>query len=347
LLSIFSDDNCLSIDLDSSQILFPEVPMHVSTRRPGFTLIELLVVIAIIAILVALLLPAVQQAREAARRSSCKNNLKQIGLALHNYHDTFNTFPPGFIGSRSGGITGDGFGTGWAWGTFILPALEQSALYDQLAPGVLSGSSCGDGSLCPQDAAQLVFLRTVIPTYLCPSNSGQKPVHSRVKDTRTDNAAVEIGMSNYIGNAGISDLNCRWTAMDGIFFSNSNIRMRDINDGTSNTLLVTERDAVQHPGDRPNGNQQHMGANWAGVSYPGCDRQNENHYAVLNFAFATFGEINGSATRRDMREAASLHAGGVQILNCDGSTRFLSENISLGLYQNLANRRDGNVLGEY
>ena len=101
------------------------------TRRRGFTLIELLVVIAIIAILVALLLPAVQQAREAARRSSCKNNLKQIGLALHNYHDTHRVFPPGQIRGRNPS-TGVECGNGFSWGAMLLPFLEESAVYDGL-----------------------------------------------------------------------------------------------------------------------------------------------------------------------------------------------------------------------
>src|SRR4051812_6730319 len=95
------------------------------TFKRGFTLIELLVVIAIIAVLIALLLPAVQQAREAARRSQCKNNLKQIGLALHNYHDTANTLPPGWIGDP----TGSNAGNRWGWGTMILPYLDQAPLY--------------------------------------------------------------------------------------------------------------------------------------------------------------------------------------------------------------------------
>src|SRR5262245_16035146 len=132
--------------------------------RKGFTLIELLVVIAIIAVLIALLLPAVQQAREAARRSQCKNNLKQIGLGLHNYHDTFGVFAPGFISSTSNSTTG--IGTGWASSAFILPYIDQAPLYNQL--NTLT-------PINPSDATQLGLIRTVIGVYQCPSDTMLNP----------------------------------------------------------------------------------------------------------------------------------------------------------------------------
>lgn len=320
-------------------------------KRKGFTLIELLVVIAIIAILIALLLPAVQQAREAARRSTCKNNLKQIGLGLHNYAETHHVLPPGFIGSAGGDANGD-VGTGWAWGTFILPFVDQATLYNQLQPGEASATSCGDGTLCPQDSNQLALLRTVLPVYLCPSDPHRNPSEnanssSRVKDTRTTNSAVAIGLSNYTACSGPDDTNCSWTEKQGCFFSNSNIRFRDIIDGLSNTIFCLERDNEKHGGG-PATNEQHMAANWAGISYPGCDNANYNHYAVLGYIKDNqYGTINGHPTRYDRREPASMHTGGIHVLLADGSVRFLSENINSQTAKYLTNRRDKEVLGEF
>ena len=133
------------------------------TPRRGFTLIELLVVIAIIAVLIALLLPAVQAAREAARRAQCVNNLKQIALALHNYHDTIGTFPPGGIDDVNW------FGTWWNWPAFILPQLEQRNIYNAINFS-LRNISVTDNSLAAQDPNGTVW-RSVINTYLCPSDS--------------------------------------------------------------------------------------------------------------------------------------------------------------------------------
>ena len=140
-------------------------------RRQGFTLIELLVVIAIIAVLVSLLLPAVQQAREAARRSQCKNNLKQIGLALHNYHDTHSTFPAGYYSWVTNNGSGPAWANidpdtwdaapGWGWGTMLLPFLDQAPLYNQLN----LNRSCWDGV----NAAGVI---TTLPVFLCPTASG-------------------------------------------------------------------------------------------------------------------------------------------------------------------------------
>src|SRR5688500_480674 len=149
------------------------VPRPVPRRR-GFTLIELLVVIAIIATLIAILLPAVQQAREAARRTQCKNNLKQIGLALHNYHDIQLTFPPGFI--RDGVANSDG----WSWGAAILPQLEQAPLYDLLGVSryrlrdVLAGSNPALATVAQRSAA----LQTHVPVYVCPSDPNEGIAHA-------------------------------------------------------------------------------------------------------------------------------------------------------------------------
>lgn len=300
----------------------------------GFTLIELLVVIAIIAILIALLLPAVQQAREAARRSTCKNNIKQIGLALHNYHDTFKIFPPGYIGGND--ITSaTGAGTGWAWSVFILPYIDQAPLYNQLNPGnVMDLNNSTIKDLC----------KTVIPGYLCPSDTLRTPDNNPDYALTIDGTAGHrIGCNNYLANAGSDSIDCRQGETNGIFFNNSNIRIKDIIDGTTNTILVSERDF-----------ENHEGGSWAGTSAPVCaEPNNRSQYHVMNAHRRAWGNINGT----DGRCPSSMHVGGAHFLLADGSVRFLSENLQGSqqdsvdpghtIYTNLANRRDKNVLGEF
>ncbi len=323
--------------------------MSRSRPRRGFTLIEHLVVIAINDILIALLLPAVQQAREAARRSQCQNNLKQIGLAMHNYHDTHKVFPPGFIGGT--GATGATPATGWAWGTFILPFMDQAPLYNQLQPGVTSAASCGDGSLCPSDANRLALLRTGLPAFVCPSD----PHPSITENPGNGVCAVQIagagstyriGLSNYIAsaNANGSIDGTYTTTYNGMFFSNSRTRVRDITDGTSNTMMMMERH-TRVAGGASGTNEQRMGGNWAGLSYPNSNTYYA--YQVLGCIRPTFGEINGSASRWDSRDPSSFHEGGIQILLADGAVRFLSENVNTTTSYNLINIRDGQVLGEF
>lgn len=188
------------------------------TRQAGFTLVELLVVIAIIGILVALLLPAIQSAREAARRSQCFNNLKQMGLALQNYHDTYATFPPAFINRQ-----------GWMLNTYLLPYMEQAALYDEL------------NTRDPMDLATpatLNLARTVISGFVCPSDAWTVPTQSKYAIN-----GYTIAMGNYLGVMGPQDFRCsaNGATVNSVFFMNSSIKMRDITDGTSNTFACTER----------------------------------------------------------------------------------------------------------
>ena len=188
-------------------------------RTTGFTLIELLVVIAIIAILIALLLPAVQQAREAARRSTCQNNLKQMGIAMHNYHDVVQVFPPGVIHS----LTNDpmGIGTGWSWGTFLLPYIDQAPIFNQLNT---------QRPIDPTNATQLSLIRTIIPVYNCPSDPHRNNSENPYATIRMSGAStgVAIGKSNYRAVFGPGEANCVLTDGGGMFFANSNIRIRDL-----------------------------------------------------------------------------------------------------------------------
>lgn len=273
--------------------------------RKGFTLIELLVVIAIIAILIALLLPAVQQAREAARRTQCKNNLKQFGLAFHNYHDTYNVFPPGVIGRPSSNVWGcttmsngqaknnDNYNA-WGWGTFVLPYMDQSPLFNLLQP---------DGCRMPDAGATYngtTPLNSAVPGYRCPSDVGDTINHFHQNYTAT----------NYPVNERISNVN-------------TNNAMRHILDGTSNTLLIAERSLRRDPaGKRQTGaiiwgrSNNTDAANKFRVNWP-INTPNPN---TSNSGIAG----DSGCYRHGM---SSNHSGGAQFLMCDGAVRFISENI--------------------
>src|SRR5258708_2876918 len=201
--------------------------------RRGFTLIELLVVIAIIAVLVGLFLPAVQQAREAARRTQCKNNLKQIGLALHNYHDAFSVLPPGYIAGKPFLDGETDTSPGWSWGSMILSQLDQSPV-----------SSAINFSLPVQAPVNAKPIATSLPVFLCPSDQFQGSTF-QVGDGLGGTVAT-VAPASYAGSVG-SDLADVGLGLnndglgDGVFFRNSSIRMANIIDGASQTILVLER----------------------------------------------------------------------------------------------------------
>jgi len=290
--------------------------------RRGFTLIELLVVIAIIAVLVALLLPAVQQAREAARRSQCKNNLKQMGLALHNYHDTHGTFPPGWISEIGGNphLSGGVGPTGWAWSAMLLPYLDQAPLYNQLKV------SDGTAVPAPADIDDLPLLQA----FICPSDDEETTI--------VDFKGTLCPKSNYPGVHG------GWSGVDeanpfGVFGKYSRTRIADITDGTSQTLAVGERDSYMKDGNKP------KAATWV-VFIGGTG------YLNVDDLFSTLGRCTNAALERypnAQRSDAfrSPHDGGVQFLLCDGAVRFISENMDWNLYQALATKAQGEVVGEF
>lgn len=200
--------------------------MHRSRSR-GFTLIELLVVIAIIAILIALLLPAVQQAREAARRTQCNNSLKQIGLALHNYHDSHKTFPPGWVDQNQAYVSN------WGWQAYLLPMLEKENLYKQLQVGASSLAITLD------HAPSFQLMQTPLPFLRCASDSGPD-INTGTPLVSESLQGRAVTTSNYVGvNGGAT-----WSEgeqLSGSFGRNSRIRLRDYADGTSNTVVVGER----------------------------------------------------------------------------------------------------------
>lgn len=300
------------------------LPRRTYVKR-GFTLIELLVVIAIIAILIALLLPAVQQAREAARRSTCKNNLKQIGLALHNYHETHRIFPPGFLMDH-----------GWLSTTYMLPFMDQAPLYNKLSP---------NGPMDVTNATVLADIRTILPAYLCPSSADPNP--SQNADIPVN--GVAIGLSNYLGINGNLDLRCT-SRPKGMFYQNSRVKIRDITDGTSNTIAFSERTTV-NDADGTN----HRGGVWAGVTHP-CPTNGFDN--IRNFTIQArvgWSMINGSGYQFG---PSSLHVGGAHFLLADGRVRFISENIdasnnpttissATSTYFKLAIINDKQVIGEF
>ncbi len=271
-----------------------------NSRSRGFTLIELLVVIAIIAILIALLLPAVQQAREAARRSTCKNNLKQIGIALHNYHGTHKMFPPGWIDHTSGGI---------GWGLFLLPSVDQAPLYKSIG-NLSTGAKPGTASK----------YQAVVPVYLCASDPS-----ANINSRRGNHAK-----SNYHAFEGDADSGQSGRG-NGLFFANSNIRIRDITDGVTNTVAIGERSWSGTGSGK-------SGAIWAGL------RARGNHGEISDFTQNSAGRrINGTHDNA----TSSSHTGGAQVVLGDGSVRFLSENLNGTVWENLGQRNDGNVIGEF
>jgi prepilin-type N-terminal cleavage/methylation domain-containing protein/prepilin-type processing-associated H-X9-DG protein len=221
-----------------------------SNPRRAFTLIELLVVIAIISILIGLLLPAVQKVREAAARIKCKNNLKQIGLAMHNYHGTFDRFPPAYLATNPGPGFSDDHGPGWGWGALLLPYLEQEPLYRSI--------DLGKDITHPANKAARM---TSLSVFLCPSDPGERlfavdrlgdtaPYQNKLTDS--NGQPVQVAHSNYVGVFGNPEVTpdpgfldtsdpARSSAHRGMLYRNSAVRIADVPDGTSNTLFVGER----------------------------------------------------------------------------------------------------------
>ena len=217
--------------------LKPEISR--SRLRSGFTLIELLVVIAIISVLISLLLPAVQSAREAARRINCFNNLKQLGIALHNYHDAVQAFPPGYVSSQSPGSNpvydGNDTGAGWAWGSLILPQMEQDPIYHAI-----------NFSLSVAYPANDTASTMRISTYLCPSDDTRQlvsvyPFYPSVYPPPGATPVDQVAGSNYVGMFGIGEIGSHPGGGEGCFFRNSRVTVASITDGTSQTIAIGER----------------------------------------------------------------------------------------------------------
>ncbi|MEW4529395.1 DUF1559 domain-containing protein [Maioricimonas sp. JC845] len=334
--------------------------MRLRTRpRSGFTLIELLVVIAIIAILIALLLPAVQQAREAARRSQCKNNLKQIGLALHNYHDVYKYFPPGRTRNTYSGITSAWYTGNIGWMPRILAQMDQAPLFNTIDWDLGQGTGGTDGDDGVNGASPNGARRQIVPAFRCPSDPGTgaatwtDPTGTKQTGVRSSGS---YATTNYAGCVG-TDWRLRTdSAAKGIFGMNTRIGIRDVLDGTSNTLAASEL-VIGFPklsvNDDGNGNCPQTGAKDTSTT-----RQTGFSWFYAYFPhssmFSTYTPPNSSKTwdcgvnsDRANNAARSLHVGGVHTLLCDGGVRFVSENIDITTWQNLGNKSDGEVVGEF
>jgi prepilin-type N-terminal cleavage/methylation domain-containing protein len=320
--------------------------------RIGFTLIELLVVIAIIAILIALLLPAVQQAREAARRTQCKNNLKQLGLALHNYHDTFGVLPPFRV--RKTGFASYWYTGNVLWTARILPYIEQAPLYNQIDFNYGEGSTATDGDRGPN----AMLRANIIPAYLCPSD----PARGGVPWKEPSGAIITgptltntYGRLSYMANGGNGASES--ATGNGLFATNSRFGLRDILDGTSNCLTSAEgiigfpHEQTTDPAGTP------LACPLTGTV--GSQDMARGHswfwaYRAGAAAFTTGITPNWQKTWECnldsagiWRAARSFHTGGVHGALADGSVRFISDNIDATTWSRLGSRNDGQPLGEF
>lgn len=347
------------------------------TRRRGFTLIELLVVIAIIAILIALLLPAVQAAREAARRAQCKSHLKQLGIALHNYHEVHSTFPPNLIpGGRPGAPGYIGYSRGnWGVMAYLTPFLEQTAVYKLLNLESPTYANVGGSWIIPDSNNQLAA-STLVPLYLCPSDSSRKV-------SMNWGVTNGIGPTNYCANmgTGIDPAGAQHGSpysANGVFFADSRIRVADILDGTSNTAAMSEsilgEGAMVSGASTPPGDETRYYKNLAfgtSISDANCaaattwnqadPRQfswysgeircaSYNHYYgpnTRNYDCVANGPASEGYIASGWKAARSRHPGGVNLLLCDGSVRFVSENINQTTWRSLATRAGREVNGEF
>jgi prepilin-type N-terminal cleavage/methylation domain-containing protein len=311
--------------------------------RKAFTLVELLVVIAIIGILVALLLPAVQAAREAARRTQCANNSKQIGIGLHNYHDTFKIFPTGVL--RRAGGTGDFpndgnlAGLGLNWAALILPFIEQGNLYDKI-------NFTADW----QDTSNAFIYGSTIPGYICPSDPGSNQLFNNA-----------WGRGNYGANLG-RQANNRWvyqsgnwgngnTSLKGVMGFQGSATMAALTDGTSNTVAVWEiRSGLVSTDPRGTWGVGRHGSSLVG----GCDEVGDCH--GINDKTTNGEDIKNCdpnalrmpchANGDGQSAPRSLHPGGVHALLGDASTRFVSQTINFNTLRSINSASGGETIAD-
>jgi prepilin-type N-terminal cleavage/methylation domain-containing protein/prepilin-type processing-associated H-X9-DG protein len=343
--------------------------MRTLKERPpsrGFTLIELLVVIAIIGILIALLLPAVQAAREAARRMQCSNNLKQIGLALHNYIDSHGVFPPGYVSAvdptrvdpcdqdaeNSNSVD---LGPGWAWGSMILPQMEQGNLYNSinfsLSVAYADNNTCSvamvSAYLCPSDPGP-----TTIPVFADPPDPANPGSYSGT------NILDTVARGNYVGMWGLGEV-CGGSGPTGaanvgsigsplgIFQRNSKTRIADILDGTSQTIAIGERSHnlsyVTWTARTPNG--------WLGKTSPiegGTDLFNPSPEETWTQVMGPAGLEDGPRTINNpeahVEDYWSRHPGGANFLFADGSVHFLKSSINTAPWRALATKASSELI---
>jgi prepilin-type N-terminal cleavage/methylation domain-containing protein/prepilin-type processing-associated H-X9-DG protein len=306
------------------------VRAHNSLRgRLGFTLIELLVVIAIIAVLIGLLLPAVQKVRDAAGRMSCQNNLKQIGLGLHNYHDTHKQFPPGYASAAD--ASGTDTGPGWGWAAYLLPHVEQDNLHRQI-----------NFALPVENAANATARTQLLKVYLCPADSPPAILNVGPRNAAGQLTATTCtaAPANYVGSFGVGEPGVDG---DGLFFRGSAVRIGDVTDGTGSTLAAGER------------SYRYSEAIWAGAvtgaqqgATPGSPLSPIPENAS-NLVLGHTGEMFDGPTRpRELNHYSGPHAGGVNFLFADGHVRLLTSAVDYATLKALSTRKGGEaVTGDY
>jgi prepilin-type N-terminal cleavage/methylation domain-containing protein len=327
-----------------------------SGNRRGFTLIELLVVIAIIAILIALLLPAVQQAREAARRSTCKNNMKQIGLALHNYHDTSGQFPMGTRGSDR-----NNNGWGFSWWVGILPYLDQAPMYNNFRhEGRHVGwTNNNEGRINGAVANGINIAVMACPSAPIPAlrNAGGGFRINAPHYHGISGAANAAGFTNSPSNRLYSCCGCCGSvtgggvhSIGGTLVPLGRISFKDLTDGASNVIAVGETSTW---GVDRNGNKVHITSNHGflmGQSGGGIRPRSRSfnittvRYPPNSNATTLAGRGNNDGPNNGLYSA---HTGGVHVLLGDGRVRFISDNINLRTLLRLCTRDDGEVVGEF
>jgi prepilin-type processing-associated H-X9-DG protein/prepilin-type N-terminal cleavage/methylation domain-containing protein len=320
-------------------------------RYRAFTLIELLVVIAIIALLIALLLPAVQSAREAARRMQCTNNLKQVGIALHNYHAATGAFPPGYLSLMDPSTAATPFdngGPGWGWLSFSLNQMEQLPTYNSI-----------NFVLGIESPANQTARLNVIGSFFCPSDAYRQDTFTVVDATTTGTTPgapiCVVASSNYVGSVGSGDPSSLYPWIidaddgppgrdngNGLFYRNHSVTIAQITDGTSQTFAAGER------------SQNLSRASWTGAvtnaavplvalqAEAGLDPEGGGALVLSHT-----GEGHGPNSPSGLAHGDqywSLHPGGANFLFADGSVRFIKELINFSIFQAIATRAGGEVL---
>jgi prepilin-type N-terminal cleavage/methylation domain-containing protein/prepilin-type processing-associated H-X9-DG protein len=303
------------------------VAMRVRFIRPAFTLIELLVVLAIICVLLSLLLPAVQKVRESASRAKCLNNLKLLGLALHNYHDVYRALPPGYFASGPHVNGTMDTSPGWAWGVYILPFLEQQNLYNQY-----------NLSLPVQNSPATV---TVLNTYLCPSDFTPSTAFAVTGSSWA--TICKAPPCSYAACCG-GGVSTTAATGNGVFYRNSQTRLTDITDGTSHTLFIQERAFAKVQGT------------WVGAISGGyCNQGLYNPGAVPGKLGQGAADLvlvhagtNNNPSGRNLDDASSMHTGGSNFLFADGSVHFIrnitSNSVDSLILQAMGTKAGGEVL---
>jgi prepilin-type N-terminal cleavage/methylation domain-containing protein/prepilin-type processing-associated H-X9-DG protein len=299
-------------------------------RVRAFTLIELLVVIAVIAVLIALLLPAVQAAREAARRSQCLNNLKQIGLAMHGYHSSQDTFPPAYTTNIVSDPASPETGPGWGWGVMLLSDLEQRSLYNSV-----------NFSLQITDPGSMTARTPALSVFLCPSDVGSGTVS--VRDGTGKILLTDLSAGQYVASAGQLEPDEYPDTNNGVFYRNSRNGLRDITDGSSTTMMVGER------------SRNVADATWVGA-VPTVQLCTNPKWAIRECGPASTmvlshtgsggtGTIYVPNSKSSMVDDYwSFHRGGCNFLFGDGSVRFIKESVNPIVFSYLSTRAGGEVV---